>query len=565
MPMRRRLCMATGWIVTVAALAASAQQQPSPVPGTFRSTVTLVPVDVRVLDRDGHAITDLTQEDFTLLENGVAQPIRQFARHTFDGLAAAPSQEPGAPSALPVQKHRTFLILFGRGRHHHPAKGVEATIRFVRERLLPQDQVAVFAYNRATDFTTNHAEVVKLLDAFGKRHESIESKLALRFSGLAGVFGTRMLPEKVKVEIDEVFKVAGAPGFRTVPPGRVTDSGRIADDVRRATQTILHGDLTNSSERVPLFDLPLDEYISNNAGTMADLENLYTGIEYLRYLEGEKHLIYITERGLFLPRVEDDHSIAAMANDARVVLHTVQTGGMPAGTALLPGPTFTEMFAMQTLRTMSELTGGHASIHAYADKALDRVDRTSRSQYLLGYAPPSTVWDGRYQRIDVKVKRRDATVLYRRGYYTRAQLVPYNRREFLTYSRVSAAALYPDQIRDIKVKMKASYVAGPQRGGEVIGEATIDIAPLMLEILKDGRREGEIDVAFFCHDADGISVGERWEKMTLVLTPEDYKRVRRDGATHTMSIPVRSSPRTVKVVVYDYIGDVIGSADRRLF
>lgn len=88
----------------------------------------------------------------------------------------------------------------------------------------------------------------------------------------------------------------------------------------------------------------------------------------------------------------------------------------------------------------------------------------------------------------MKVKRRNATALYRRGYYARAQLVPYNRRDFLTYSRVAAAATYSDQIRDIKVKMKASYVAGSQRGGDVIAEATIDIAPLMLEIRDEGFR-----------------------------------------------------------------------------
>ena len=526
--------------------------------------MTLVPVDVRVVDRDGKSITDLTLQDFSVLENGVVQPIRHFTVQTLAGETAGPSEQPAAASPLPTRRYRTFLILFGRGRHHHPAKGVEATIEFVKQRLLPQDQVAVFAYNRATDFTTNHAEVVKVLDAFGKRHESIESRLALRFSGLAGVFGSRALPDKVKLEVDEIFKVAGAPGFRTVPPGRVTDSGRIADDVRRTTQTVLEGDIANSEARSPS-ELSLDDHISNTAGTMADLENLYTGIEYLRYLEGEKHLIYVTERGLFLPRAEDDSSIAAMANDARVVLHTVQTGGIAPGTSLRPGPTFTEMFALGTLRTLSELTGGHASIHSYADKALERVDQTSRSQYLLGYAPTIAAADGAYRRIEVKVKRRDATVLYRHGYYARAQIVPYDRREFLTYSRVSAAALYPDEIRDIKVKMKASYARGAERGGEVAGEVTIDVAPLRLEILKDGRRAGLVDVAFFCHDADGTSVGERWEKMRIALTAEEYKSALRSGITHTMSIPVRSSPRTVKAVVYDYVGDVIGTADRRIF
>ncbi len=533
------------------------------VPGTFRSTVTLVPVDVRVLDQNGNPILDLKQEDFTVLENGIPQPIRHFALQSLAAGVSEATPAPGVTPALVAPKYRTFLILFGRGRHHHPSKGVDATIRFVRERLLPQDQVAVFAYNRATDFTTNHGEVVKLLDEFGKRHEWIDARLALRFGGLAGVFGSKALPDKVKQEIDEVFKVAGAPGFRTVPPGRITDSGRIADDVRRATQTIFSGDVTNSGVRSP-FDQSLDEYISNNVSTMADLENLYTGIEYLRYLEGEKHLIYVTQRGLFLPRVEDDHSIAAMANDARVVLHTIQTGGVPAGTELRPGPTFTESFAMQTLRTMAELTGGHASVYGYADKALERIDQTSRSQYLLGYAPPNPASDGAYRRIVVKANRRGATVLSRRGYYAHAQLVPYDRRQFLTYSRISAAALYPEQIRDIKVKLKASYARGTARGGEVLGEITVDITPMMLEI-KEGRREGLLDVAFFCYDANGTSVGERWEKMPVVIAAGDRTRMLREGVTFVLPVPVRSSPRTVKVVVYDYQGDVIGSADTKVY
>jgi VWFA-related protein len=546
--------------LTAAACAAAAMAA-AQVPGTFRSTVTLVPVDVRVLDAEGNPIAGLTQNDFTVFENGVAQPIRHFAYQALGVESESPS--PAQPAAIASPKYRTFLILFGRGRHHHPAHGVEATVRFVKERLLPTDQVAVFAFNRATDFTTNHGEVVKLLEEFGRRHEAIDSKIALRFGGLAGVFGSKSLPGKVQTEIDEVFKVAGAPGFRTVPPGRVTDAGRIADDVRRATQTILHGDVTRSDVR-GTFDLSLDEYILNNVGTMADLENLYTGIEYLRYLEGEKHVIFVTARGLFLPRVEDDHSLAAMANDARVVIDTIQTGGVPAGGDLKPGPTFTETFAMQTLRTMADLTGGHASIYAFAEKALDRIDRASRAQYLLGYAPPSATWDGRYRRIEVKVNRRDATVQYRHGYYARAQLVPYDRREFLTFSRISAAALYTDQIRDLKVKLKASYVRGEGRAGEVNAEIGVDITPVPLEI-KDGRRSGVLDVAVFCFDQDGASAGERWEKMSLSFSEEEFTRARREGVKYVLPVSVRIAPKFVKVVVYDYVGDVIGSADTRIY
>ena len=42
--------------------------------------------------------------------------------------------------------------------------GVDAAIGFVRDSLLPQDQVAVAAYNRATDFTTDRAKILKVLE-----------------------------------------------------------------------------------------------------------------------------------------------------------------------------------------------------------------------------------------------------------------------------------------------------------------------------------------------------------------------------------------------------------------
>src|SRR4051794_1481359 len=48
-------------------------------PPLFRGATTLVPLDVRVVDGKGAAVTDPTQADFTILENGVPQAIRHFA------------------------------------------------------------------------------------------------------------------------------------------------------------------------------------------------------------------------------------------------------------------------------------------------------------------------------------------------------------------------------------------------------------------------------------------------------------------------------------------------------
>jgi VWFA-related protein len=554
---------------------AAQQQQPSPVPGTFRSTIALVPVDIRVLDRDGKPVTDLTQADFTIVEDGVRQEIRHFSKHALvpeETTAITEVRDAGPVAGLAPQRKRTFLIVLGRGRLEGPSKGINATIRFVRERLLPQDVAAVLAYNRATDFSTDRAQLVAMLERFRDGHHEVEARLAHGSgSGLAGLFGGSTIPDQVQARIDGIFAAPGGLGFRTVPPGRVTDRGRIAQDYRRGVDIRLTTDVAASGERLPEFDTSLDEYLLNHSQTMTDLENIYTGIEYLRYLEGEKHLVFITERGLFLPRLEDDTSIAAMANDARVVLDTIQTGGLSGGepatasrAAGLPGPTFTESFAMSTLRTMSDLTGGHASIYAYADKAIERIDESTRFQYLLGYSPTNSNWDGRYRRIQVKVNRPDVSLASRSGYYGRQQLVPYNREEFLTFSRVQAAALYPDQVRDIKVKVKPTLQRGSDGDGDAIVDLTIDISRLALET-EDGGRTGELTVAVYCNDMDGKATGDAWKKIRVTVPDDKYKQTLRDGIEYTIRLPAKNSSRHLKVVVYDYRADVVGTVVTRFY
>ena len=564
-------------LITAAPL--SGQSPTRQVPGTIRSGIAVVPVDVRVLDRDGKPITDLKQDDFTLFEDGVPQSILQFASQALtpqepvaDVRPAMRRNTPPAASAAASAppKHRTFLIVLGRGRLQHPAKGVDAMIRFVRERLLPQDQVAVLAYNRATDFTTSHESVALVLERFKAGHESIESKLFHRQAGLTGLYGDKAFAPKIQTLIDDIFSAPGAPEFRTVPPGRVTDSGRIADDSRQRADAMLQGDLADSGARGD-DGMSLDDFIGTNAQTTTDLENLYTGIEYLRYIEGEKRLLFVTERGLFLPRQEDDMSLGAIANDARVVLDTIRTGGVGGGPppsrnnpAPLPGPNWAERFAAMSLRTLSEVTGGHSSLYAYADKAAQKIDESSRFTYLLGYSSTNGDLNGRYRRITVKVNRPGAIVHYRQGYYGRAQLVPFDRREFLTYSRVLAAAMYPNQIYDIRLGLKTRLVKGESDRSDLVAEIKIDLKRVKFTE-KDGWQTAQLDLSIYTTNADGRGVGEMYRKFNLALSPEEYQKALKDGVSYTMRLATRGAVRWAKVVVYDYDGDVIGTIDTRVY
>src|SRR5262245_2976788 len=106
------------------------QQTPTQVPGTFRTAITMVPLDVRVIDRNGKPVTDLKQEDFTVFEDSVPQQIRYFSSQVLQAQDPGPATAPATrrtfgPDVKP-QSQRVFLILLGRGRLQGPSKGIDA-------------------------------------------------------------------------------------------------------------------------------------------------------------------------------------------------------------------------------------------------------------------------------------------------------------------------------------------------------------------------------------------------------------------------------------------------------
>ena len=123
---------------------------------------------------------------------------------------------------------------------------------------------------------------------------------------------------------------------------------------------------------------------------------------------------------MLLPRLENDYSVAALASDARVVIDVLMTGGLilsgPGSPGVPPATgrpardgsspprvSFGSMFASQAQRTIATMTGGHA--------------------------------------------RRDDT--------------PFDRAQFMTYSRVTAAANTDTPLADLVVA--ASAAVGPAR------------------------------------------------------------------------------------------------------
>ena len=553
--------------------------QTPPQQPVFRAGTMLVPIDVRVLDKEGKPVTDLTEKDFTILEDRQPQRVAHFWTQGLEAVATAGGLTPiqRNPDARMVgpQARRIFLIVLGRGRLQPPAKGVDGVIHLVRERLLPQDYVAVLAWNRATEFTTDHAKVADVLERFKKSHENVESLLKQQFSGLAAVYGGTKINANAQKQIDTVFDGPGV-AARTMAGTDAADQNRMGRDQRQVTDALQRAeivaartgadatDVVDPIEAMGLGGMSFDDYVETNMQSMQDLSRLYSGINYLRQIDGEKHLLFLSERGILLPRAEDDQSLAALASDARVSIDIIHTGGVPLvmgrggrGGAIAPDPSTAWKIAMA--RTVTEHTGGRFSGTRKASDVIDAIDTATRFQYVLGYYTSNTSLDGRYRRVIVRVNRPGLTVLYRHGYYARSELPPLERRQVFTQTRIAAAGSYDGAVPDIKITATARPATQVEAGLGVAVDVTIDATRVTFQKV-DGRHVGSLDVTVFCGDARENLVGQASQQMNFKLLDELHGRFLREGIPYSVRVPVRAPATYVKVVVYDYAADLLGSA-----
>jgi VWFA-related protein len=499
----------------------------------------LVPVDVHVLDRNGKPMAGLTQADFTVLEDGVPQQVGYFVPVAMSAGTASPDARPvlrKGLSAIP-QDHRIFVFALGLGRLEDPSGSISGLLKFVKTRLLPQDQVAIFAYDRALNFTTDHQKVADALERFKKGHPTVDFELAAELgpTGMASLYGTRAIAKKLQTRIDEVVAGPGA-----APPTPIT-----AEQIQPQE-----------------FDrLSLDNFMASCASSFDDENNLIALMGYLKYFEGQKHVIFVTEKGLLWPSDANDRALAAVANDARVSIHTMQAGGLLQPELFKEiNATWQQAMSFRSLRMMSDLTGGLPAITEKGQAALDRLDEATRSGYLLGFQSSNATWDGGYRKLVVRVNRPDLTVLYRHGYYRMPGDGAFDRRGLITNDRLASGGNFRREVDDLKVKASVSQ----RSGANLAVEGKIDLSKVKLESI-DGSRVGLLNVVVFCLDSASNPMGSYGQAMPLKIAEADYQRILKDGFPFTLEFPIVRGTQNVRFIVYDFGSDLIGRSDARVF
>ncbi len=172
---------------------------PAPLPrgkNTIRSTVSLVEIDVQVTDRDGKPIKGLTQEQFSVSEDGKPQKVSTFEYNDIEQIETA-SSAAEAPITVPlgtvsapeeikavVHDHRMIVLFFDMTslQAEDLLRSTRAAEKYIREQMTPADLVGVVAFGNTlkviANFTNNRELLQQSVEALVPGHEAALAQLA---------------------------------------------------------------------------------------------------------------------------------------------------------------------------------------------------------------------------------------------------------------------------------------------------------------------------------------------------------------------------------------------------
>lgn len=336
--------------------AAQQQTEPQQAPDQpiFRATVDLVTVDVSVTGRGDQPVTDLQAEDFIVTEDDVPQTVETVQFIQLDGQRTDDSGE-----SLEI-----------RGPEQARVEAAKDDVRlftlFLDDYHIDRLPMATLPLRRA-------------LESFVEQLQPTD--LVALMDPLTTLDSLRFTRDKAEL-LDRIRTFEGRRG-QLLPVRSAVEEAQLA---QRNVWELRAG------------------------VTLSALEAVVTHLGGLR--EGRKSVIFVSQGppvGLpgspLYPRLE---AALRAANRGNVTVHVLDP--RPLGSAPLGGS--------EALRRLSSETGGRSLVNINNhDNGIRQIFGDASAYYLIGYSPTRTLADGKFHRINVRVRRPGVRVTARRGYW----------------------------------------------------------------------------------------------------------------------------------------------------
>jgi VWFA-related protein len=379
-------------------------------PPVFRTGINFVRVDVMVSGRDGQLIDDLKADDFEVLEDGQPQSISTFRLVKLDG-GAVPGRD-GGGAATPIRSDddeareaarddvRLFAIFLD---DYHLRRETSLRIRapleeFVSAKLGPTDLVGLMYPLQSLDtvrFTRNRDAVAAGIEGFvGRKYEYQPTNA---FEERYAWYPTESV-ERIRVGVS----LSALEGL-IIHLGGLKEGRKSLLLVSEGYTYMVPPQMRSDSAQTPVNPL------SPGADPLA----------------GENDLN--EDRASFLASADMQQRLRLIwdtANKNNVSIYAIDPRGLTGSefdiADNIGGQLGREYLrtTQDTLRTLSDQSDGRALVNRNDMAAgLSQIVRDSSAYYLLGYDSVAAPTDGKFHKIDVRVKRSNVQVRARQGYW----------------------------------------------------------------------------------------------------------------------------------------------------
>jgi VWFA-related protein len=386
----------------------------------------LVNIDVIVKDKKGKYIADLKAEDFTIVENGVAQKIEFFdaplsrteAKITTAANAGTTTPTPPAAArnyvALAIDSQTTDITNLRQVR--------EGTLKYIREQITDEDVVALLTVTNGLQmlqpFTQDKAKLVSALEN-------------LTVNSTSKSFEQKDIAENINARREEL--ASAGPAGDIVTTGAGSEAARLMIAARVLQQFIRLRTALSLQQSRPI------------------LAALAAICEGLRTIPGKKTLVLFSQ-GFVTPAVLDwqVQSTIDIANRANVAIYIIDSAGLrgnaPASGSLVPSTPMADVSGIANQEQRIRAVGGETVFDNVRQEGqsreydilyrisgdtggkflkgnndlgqgLERINEEIQARYTLAYRSTNQNFDGTFRKVKIDVRRPNAQIISRSGYY----------------------------------------------------------------------------------------------------------------------------------------------------
>jgi len=542
--------------VSVAQTSAPATSGSATAPGSkelpkaiIRSETRLVQLNVIVEDKKRRTVENLKAEDFTLFDNGKPQRIALFSvESAVTAGAAGPAG--GETKVLPPN-------VFGNRLRHEDE---------------PPGSVTVILFDALNTSFTDQAYARKQILAFLRQLQPRDHVAIYLLTNRLRVINEFTQDSKSLLQAIERFQAMPSLMLENSSqlPVNASDTG-ISDPKGAARVAMLMNDMNSK-----LSDLSDAQRVGITAQAIEAIANHVAGIP------GRKSLVWISggfpisislvsnddspvdsQAQNFTPQME---RVARALNQSNMAIYPVDARGLLTNSemdasqshpfsAYRPAINLGEgQSEQQTMEVLAQQTGGHAFYNTNDIKgAIRRTIGDARYTYVIGYYPDHGEWTGTYHKLELRARKSNVVLRYRKGYFALADppenvTATHNALQAAVWSPVDATSL------GIQARIEAIYIAERKLDLRV----RVETRDLRLHE-EDGHHRGNIDAIYLQLGPGDAALAVEPLTYKVDFNKNEYQAALNHGYELKAPLAIAATTKNLRVVVRDAASGVLGS------